>query len=208
MRKIGVFGGTFDPIHLGHLAVARDAADQLGLEVVHFVPAARPPHKPDDDVSPAEHRVRMVALAIEGEPRFELCTLELEREGPSYTVDTLEEFTRRYGSDADLYYIVGGDTPKELHHWRRPERLLDLARLVVVARPGFASDDSRLIAPDLGHPPDRVIVLEGSSRDIASSNLRERARQGRSLLGLAPTAVAKYIDEQGLYGGRPARSKR
>lgn len=199
MGRIGVFGGTFDPIHLGHLAIAQEAAEQLELELVYFVPAGIPPHKRDRAVSHARDRARMVELAIADNPRFRLSRIELDRPGPSYTVDTLEEMRARLHSADELFYVVGGDTPAEMSRWSRPERVLDLAILAVVDRPGHDREAAERLARRLRRDPERVVWISGPACAIAASELREKARLGRSLRYVVPPAVAAYIEERRLY---------
>ena len=133
--RIGVFGGTFDPVHLGHLILAEQAREQAQLDQVWFVPAARPPHKPDRALTALHHRVEMLALAVAGQPAFVINELEKDRPGPSYTVETLQELHRRH-ADIDWHLLVGADCLPDLPTWREPVRIAELARLVIPARPG------------------------------------------------------------------------
>lgn len=199
--KLGVLGGTFDPPHMAHLVLAETARSSLGLERVLFVPAGDPWRKAGQDVTPVRHRLAMVRLAVGGDPAFEVSTLEVEREGPSYTVDTLTELHERYGPDAELYFLLGEDALRDMPNWKEPERIAALATLVVAPRPGGAGP---------GAPPDfplpgvaaKVVPLDMPLIDVSATDLRERARQGLSLRDVVPPAVARYIEEHGLYGKR------
>ena len=201
-----MFGGSFNPIHFGHLLVADDIAETLALDRVLFVPAAVPPHKPVSELAPAVHRVAMTRLAVAEHPRFEVSDVELRRRGPSYTVDTLESL-RPLG---DLHLIIGSETFLDLLSWHEPRRLPGLARLVVVPRSGNAFDPKAPAAQKvlaelaLGpfSPPGeegRVVLTQAASLPISGSDLRRRARTGRSLAYRMPTAVIAYIREHGLY---------
>ena len=200
--SLGVFGGTFDPIHFAHLAVAEEAAEVLGLERVLFVPAGQPPHKLDRAITTAADRLAMVEAAIAGNDRFALDRLELERDGPSYTVDTLEALARRRapgGHAPELTLILSADSYLDLAAWREPRRILELARLAVAPRDGYPVADAGFMTalfPDLA---DRVVFLAGPRMRLSASELRDRARAGRSLRYLVPDAVAAYIDDHGLY---------
>ncbi len=188
VARLGVFGGTFDPPHLGHLALAEWACDALGLTRVLFVPAARPPHKPAGALSASRHRVAMVRLAVRGNPRFAVSTLELEREGPSYTVDTLRAL-RAAHPRARLYLIVGADTLADIPHWHEADRVRRLATLAVAGRPG-----ARAAGRGRG-----VVALDNPPLDIASRAVRARARRGQSVRYMVPDAVARYIAAHRLY---------
>lgn len=185
--KLGVFGGTFDPIHHGHLAIALAAVESLGLDRVVFVPARRSPLKDDGPVAGEADRLEMLERAVRGEPRFECSRLELERPGPSYTVDTLEALSGK----GRLYLVVGGDAVRDLAKWRSPERIRELATLVVARRPG---------SPDVPLDP-ATILLDAPLMDVSARELRARAARGRSLRYLVPDAVWRYIEDRGLYRG-------
>jgi nicotinate-nucleotide adenylyltransferase len=199
----GVFGGTFDPIHVGHLAVAQEAADALGLERVLFVPAGQPPHKPTRAVTPGQHRRAMVALAIDDNARFELEPLELERPGPSFTADTLEALSARGGQ---LTLILSADAFLAFHEWHDPERILSLARIAVAPRQGYPAAGPEYLARHFPDHAARVTFLDGPQIRLSASDLRRTAASGRSLRYLVPDAVAAYIGDHALYrnpGGPP-----
>ena len=190
--RLGVLGGTFDPPHTGHLVLAEHAREQLGLGKVLWVPAGEPWRKPDRRVTPGEQRAEMVALAIEGNEAFELSRLEIERAGPSYSVETLEALRAQYPDD-ELVFIIGRDALLDLPDWRRPERLVELATLAVAPRAGRDVVDA---PPGLDA---RIEQIDMPRIDISATDLRSRAAEGRSLRYLVPDAVERYIRERGLY---------
>ncbi len=199
--RIGVFGGTFDPIHLAHLIIAEQCREQAQLDQVWFVPAARPPHKLDRTVTPFALRVEMLALAIAGHPAFRIDELEKERSGTTYTVDTLAELQRRH-PDAEFWLTIGSDCLPDLPHWREPARIAQLAGFLVWERPGWPSWPPEKLQAALGLPPGegvRLHPVHGPVVDLSSSDLRQRAAEGRSLLYLVPRAVQCYIENHRLY---------
>ena len=195
--NIGVLGGTFDPIHTGHLVVAEEARIKLGLREVLFVPAGQPWLKRDRDITLAVHRAEMVRRAIADNPHFKLCTLEVERAGPSYTVDTLTMLRKQLGSEASLFFILGRDTLAELPLWKEPEKLVQLCRLVVAPRLG--SKDLKHLETAIPGLLDKVIQLDMPVIGISSSGIRQRIAQGLSIRYLVPHEVEKYIAEQKIY---------
>ena len=200
--SLGVFGGTFDPIHLAHLAVAQEAAETLGLERVLFVPAGQPPHKLDQAITPGDDRLAMVELAITGNDRFRADRIELDREGPSYTVDTLEALRARVtsaGAAPDLTLILSSEAFRLLPTWHAPERILELACVAVAPREGYEPGTANFMNEDLAQFKDRVTYLDGPRIRLSASELRVRAAAGRSLRYLVPDAVAAYIDDHDLY---------
>ena len=183
--RVGIFGGTFDPIHVGHLAIANAALESVPLDRIVFIPAKRAPLKEQGPVAGEHERLTMVELAVAGEPRFSVSRLELDREGPSYTVETLERLS---GTD-ELFLILGGDALAALPRWKDAERIATLATLVVAERPG---------APE--RPGNAAIIAFDAPRlDISSRELRARAARGRSLRYLVPDAVWRHIEARGLY---------
>ena len=194
----GVFGGTFDPIHLAHLAVAEAARDAFGLRRVLFIPAAQPPHKPGRDISPVEDRLAMVEAAVEGNPAFEISRLEIERSGPSYTVDTLTALCEAAPGDR-LALILSAESYSEFGSWHEPRRILDLAALVVAPRVGYADADPDLIARQFPEARVTVAFMDGPRIRLSASEIRQRAADGRSVRYLVPDAVAAYISDHGLY---------
>ena len=204
MPTVGVFGGSFNPIHFGHLLLADDICEALRLDRVLFVPAAQPPHKPASELAAAEHRYRMTALAVHEHPRFAVSDIELRRSGPSYTVDTLAALA----SEGQLFLLIGSETFLDLLTWREPRQLARLARLVVVPRTGADFDPdapaAQKVLAELGlgafGAPDGPVLHRAASLPISGSDLRRRAREGRSLAYRMPEAVAVYIRAHGLYG--------
>jgi nicotinate-nucleotide adenylyltransferase len=194
-QRLGLFGGTFDPIHQGHLALAEAARDTLDLEIV-FMPAGQPPHKPEQRVTPAADRLAMVRAAIADNPGFRVSTLELERAGPSYTVDTLETLA---ATTADLSLILSTEAVADLASWHRPERVLELATLVVVPRDGFPDLDEATVSRLVPGTRPRVVILDGPRLRLSASVIRRRAAAGRSVRYLVPDAVATYIGDHALY---------
>ena len=224
-----MFGGSFNPIHFGHLLVADEIAELLPLDRVLFVPAASPPHKPAADLAPAAHRFEMTKRAVGEHPRFEVSDLELRRSGPSYTVDTLEALRER----GELHLLIGSETFLDLLSWREPRRVAALARLIVVPRSGNGFDPEGPLArkvlkelglghfvspseaqtsyplasppaaarqtPPLSASPRTPVLAPVASLPISGSDLRKRAREGRSLVYRMPLAVVAYIREHGLY---------
>ena len=198
--RLGVLGGTFDPPHVGHLLLAEEARTRLQLERVLFVPAGDPWRKAGQDVTPVEHRLAMVRLLLGSDPYFEVSTLEVERQGPSYTVDTLGALHQQYGPELELYFILGEDALDDLPNWKEPARLVSLARLAVAPRPperGRARVGLEAAVPGLSR---RVVPLPMPTIDISSTALREWARAGLSLRYLVPLSVEEYIRRHGLYG--------
>ena len=198
MRRVGILGGTFNPPHVAHLLCAQEALDQLGLDLVVLMPAAVPPHKEAQGDPGAGARVEMCRLAVAGEPRFSVSTLEVERGGPSYTVDTLRELHEKAPGD-DLTFIVGGDMAHSLPTWREPAEVVRLARLGVAEREGLARADILERLAEVAGAPERVDFFELPRVDVSSSLIRRRVADGRPIRYLVPDAVAGYIAQRGLY---------
>ncbi len=197
--KLGVLGGTFDPVHNGHLAIAREVRVRLALDEVLFVPAGCPWLKAARPVSPAERRIEMLRLALEREPHFRLSTLEIDRGGPTYTIDTIRELKERLGSGDELYFILGADSLSELPKWRQPETIIRLCTLVAVPRPGYSFPDLAAMEKAIPGIGRRVIWLDAPNIDISATEIRDRLARGESIKDLVPGPVADYIREQGLY---------
>jgi nicotinate-nucleotide adenylyltransferase len=194
--SLGVFGGTFDPIHIAHLAVAESARDALGLERVLFIPVREPPHKPGQSVTDAAHRLAMVDLAIAGNPAFASSRIELDRPGPSYTAETLETLA---AETPDLTLILSAEAFVGLPTWHEPRRVLGLARLAVTPRDGYPAADVGFLAEHFPGVAAQVVFLDGPRLRLSASELRDRAAAGRSLRYLVPDAVTAYIGDHGLY---------
>ena len=199
MMDIGVLGGTFDPVHTGHLAIAKAARERLNLAQVLFVPAGVPWLKWGRDITPAEQRVEMLELAVAPYPAFRVSRVELERPGHSYTTDTLEQLKRELGGDVELYFILGEDALSELPLWHQPQRIVELCHLVAARRPGSRPPDLKSLEGVLPGVSSRVIILDNEPVNASSSGIRERVARNQSIEGLVPDAVARYIDEHGLY---------
>lgn len=195
-RRVGIFGGTFDPPHLGHVRVAADVADFLHLDRVLFVPAREPPHKSVEHVTRPELRLAMVRAAAEADPRFEVSTLELERPGPSYTLDTVRALREARPDDA-LFLILGADQLRVFDTWHEPEEIVRLARLAVMDRDG---ESARAVAGGLPGASDAVFVPV-TRVDVSSTLVRERCREGRDIRSLVPDAVREIIERERLYSG-------
>jgi nicotinate-nucleotide adenylyltransferase len=198
--RLGIFGGTFNPPHLGHLICAQEAYVQLRLDCVMLMPARIPPHKAVDDEPGPEHRLELCRLAVAGDPRFAVSDLEMRREGPSYTLDTLRELHTQH-PDTELFLIVGGDVAAGLPHWHEPERVLSLATPAIAKRRGTprASIDEALGKLRGG---DRASFFRMPRVGFSSTMVRERVRSNEPIRYIVPDGVAEYIHEHGLYGGR------
>jgi nicotinate-nucleotide adenylyltransferase len=199
-KNIGIFGGTFDPIHYGHLIMAEQCREQAGLEELIFVPAAQSPLKSNGPIASARHRVEMLRLATAGHESFSVDTLELDRPGPSYTIDTLRALQAR-GESANWFFVLGSDALRDFAQWREPAEILDLAKLLVVARPG-QSVDLDAVRPLVTADKRREIEatqIQGPLVDISSSDIRQRISQGRSIRYLTPRAVEVYVRTHSIY---------
>ena len=197
--EVGVFGGTFDPIHNGHLVVAEEVRAQLSLSEILFVPAGQPWLKPDSPIAAAEHRVQMVRLALAGRPPFKLSTLEIERDGPSYSVDTIAELQGQLGAGDELFFILGWDGLVELPQWRESSRLIRICRLVAVPRVGCPHPDLKALETSVPGISLRVLLLDKPRIDISASAIRSRVARGLSVSHLVPEPVDEYIRQNKLY---------
>jgi len=209
-QRVGLFGGSFNPIHNGHLIVARAVAERLKLDRVILLPSARPPHKGDRKLLDATYRAEMVRLAIEGEPLFECSDFDLTRNGPSYTIDTVMHFRESLGPQAELHWIIGADSLSELTTWHRVRDLVDACRILTAARPGWDAIDwtpLRAILSDAQVAALQAGVLPTPRIDISSTDIRRRVREGRSIRYLVPEPVWSYIDRYALYRERACRSE-
>lgn len=203
--RVGILGGTFDPIHFGHLAIAEQVREALNLDRVLFVPAAQPPHRLASQVSPAADRAAMVALAIADNPAFSLCRIELERDGPSYTADTvaaLAEEAARQGVARDIYFILSSEALAGFATWHDPDRVIASCRLAVVPRPGTPLPDRAWLESHMpgGAPTaDRVVCVETVPLANSASLVRRRVSEGLSVRYLVPPAIETYICDHRLY---------
>lgn len=195
-QHVGLLGGSFDPIHIGHLIMAENACEQLGLNLVIFAPAGNPPHKPGQKLAPIEDRIAMIGLAIEGRREFVLSRIDADDREPSFTWRLLERLHGEHPG-AEFTFIMGGDSLREFGTWARPERILELATVAVVDRPG-----RRVAAADLGAVPglyERTTFVETPMCCVSSTCIRERIREGRSIRYLVPEPVRGYIERRSLY---------
>lgn len=201
-QRVGLYGGTFDPIHVGHLIVARAVRERLELERVILIPSARPPHKPAVTLADAPHRLAMARLAVAHEPGLAVSDCELRRSGPSYTIDTVAEFRQSLGPDAEIVWIIGADTLGELASWHRVGELVDACRFVIAVRPGWETrDTSSLRGPLSDEQIDRLeaSVIETPRIDVSATDVRQRIARGRSIRWLVPDSVRAYIAQHILY---------
>jgi nicotinate-nucleotide adenylyltransferase len=189
-RRIGIMGGTFDPIHHGHLVAASEVADRFALDEVVFVPTGQPWQK--GEVSPAEDRYLMTVIATASNPRFHVSRADIDRDGPTYTIDTLRDLRAVYGSKTQLFFITGADALERILSWKDAERVFELAHFVGVTRPGFELSDAHL-------PADTVSLVEVPAMAISSSDCRVRVAQGKPVWYLVPDGVVQYIAKRCLY---------
>jgi nicotinate-nucleotide adenylyltransferase len=201
--KIGVFGGTFDPVHVGHLILAEQCREYAQLDRVIFIPAARPPHKPDRLITSFRHRLEMLQLAVAGHSAFVVDDLEKDRPGPSYTADTLRELQHRH-PDARLVLLIGADCLPDLAHWHNPGQIGELAELLIMPRAGWSVDHLEQLRAELHLTKTLKLspLRNAPLIDISSRDLRLRAAQERTLRYLVPRAVECYIETHGLYKGQ------
>lgn len=197
-ERIGIFGGTFDPVHVGHLIAASDLHAALSLDRVLFVPAGRPPHKSSAEISEDRHRLAMLELAIAGNPAFAIDTADLDREGPSFTVDLLRHLQERLPS-ADLWFLMGEDSLRDLPSWRDPDGICRQARIGVARRPGIDVDLAAIFAA-VPEAQGRIDLVDSPLIGISATDLRRRIASGLPVTYQVPAAVERYILDEGLYG--------
>jgi len=199
MMKKGILGGTFDPVHNGHLKVAEAVKKRLGLQSVIFVPAGKPWMKADRTITPVEQRVEMVRLAIAGRPEFELSLSEVNRPGSTYTVQTIREFRREFGEGAELYFIIGRDGLWHLPKWRSVNQLVKLCRIAVVPRPGFSLPDMDAMERQIPGLSASVVLLDKPEIDVSATEIRKKVVKGLPYKTMVPPPVAEYIKKNRLY---------
>jgi nicotinate-nucleotide adenylyltransferase len=192
VRRIGIMGGTFDPIHHGHLVAASEVADRFALDEVLFVPTGQPWQKPDATVSPAEDRYLMTVIATASNPRFGVSRVDIERDGPTYTVDTLRDLRATYGEKAQLFFITGADALERILSWKDTDQVFALAHFIAVTRPGFHLCDAHL-------PADTVSLVQVPAMAISSTDCRNRVAAGQPVWYLVPDGVVQYIAKRRLY---------
>ncbi|GMB00659.1 nicotinate-nucleotide adenylyltransferase [Pelosinus sp. IPA-1] len=198
-RKIGIMGGTFDPIHTGHLVIAEAVRVEYDLERVLFIPAANPPHKQHFQVETAMHRYMMAVMATYSNPHFFVSPIELERAGLSYTIDTVLELIEQYGNNTEFYFITGSDAVQELSTWKDVDRLLEVCHFIAATRPGCSYTLEDIIKHFGVKGCQRIHSLETPELEISSTDIRERVRQGRSIKYIVPESVENYIIKENLY---------
>ena len=187
--RIGILGGTFDPVHNGHIYLAKKVCAKLRLDKIIFIPSYLPPHKKGVKVTPARHRFNMLKLAIQGNKKFKISDMEIRRRGRSYSVETLRRLRKKYGKKAELFFIAGSDSLKELNKWKNLEEILSLCKFVIVERPGFRVKKA----------PESFILLKINAKDISATDIRERIKSGNSISPLIPAAVKRYVDSRDVY---------
>jgi nicotinate-nucleotide adenylyltransferase len=198
-RRVGVMGGTFDPIHHGHLVAASEVADRFTLNEVVFVPSGHPWQKDDIAVSAAEDRYLMTVIATAANPRFSVSRVDIDRVGPTFTVDTLRDLSERYGPDTELFFITGADALEKILSWKDADQLFKLAHFIGVTRPGFDLSDAHL-------PADTVSLVQVPAMAISSTDCRARVAAGKPVWYLVPDGVVQYIAKRGLYRSHDAAS--
>jgi nicotinate-nucleotide adenylyltransferase len=198
-RRLGVMGGTFDPIHHGHLVAASEVANLFELDEVVFVPTGQPWQKSARDVTSAEDRYLMTVIATASNPRFSVSRVDVDRAGPTHTIDTLRDLRAQHGADVDLYFITGADALSQIFSWRDPDEMFELAHFVGCTRPGH-------VLADPGLPDGKVSLVEIPALAISSTGCRARVRAGRPVWYLVPDGVVQYISKRGLYHGAPSGS--
>jgi nicotinate-nucleotide adenylyltransferase len=204
--RIGMIGGSFDPIHVGHLSVAGEVLERLELSCIMFVPAGQPPHKLDKRLTETEHRLAMVRLAIAGHSRFALSRVDVDRPGPAFSVDTVrllrDQLCSTWGVETQIFFTIGADSLLDLPTWYRPAELLRLCTVVAVERPGYRVDLSVVERQFPDAPP--IVYFElASPVDVSSTDIRKRVAEGASIRGMVPEPVEQYIYQHGLYRDGP-----
>ncbi len=197
--KVGIMGGTFDPPHMAHLIIAELARDRLELDKVIFIPAGDPWMKSARKVTSADKRVNMVSLAIASNPAFSLSSIEVDRPGPTYTVDTIEQLSGEVGHDAGIFLLLGWDSVTDLPSWKAPYRISKMARIVAFPRPGFTKPDPAELGKVMPGIDQRILLMDEPNLSISSTCIRQRAREGKSVRYLVPETVGQYIIENDLY---------
>jgi len=191
--KLGFFGGTFDPVHIGHLIIAEWARTALELEKIVFMPAGDPPHKSNSQITPVRHRLAMVELAVADNLHFAVADFEAKKSGKSYTVETLRHLRQQYGDVAQLYWLIGSDSLLDLPNWYQPKEIFRLAQIVVYPRPGFPVKAAN---PNFRR---QTLQLDAPEMNFSANQIRQRVRLGQSIRYLIPPVVAQYIDDNALY---------
>jgi nicotinate-nucleotide adenylyltransferase len=197
--KTGILGGTFDPVHNAHLMIAGEALKRLELDEILFIPTSHTPLKEDTIITPVEHRLKMLELAVAGNPAFRLSGIEIDRAGISYTVDTIAALKQSLGNGSELYFITGLDSLVTLPQWKEPGRIIRMCRLVTVRRPGYEVPDIDKLEKDIPGISESLIILDDPAPDVSATDIRKRVAAGLSISHLVPIPVEQYIHEKGLY---------
>ncbi len=207
MQRIGLYGGSFDPIHHGHLISARSLAERLGLERVLIIVAARPPHKQHVRATAFAHRYEMARRAVDGDPLFQVLDIEARREGPSYTIDTVAALRAEMGNEPEFFWFIGGDTLPALHTWHRARELVRQVTIVTATRPGWTPPDLQTLAKGLGESAARMLLshcIATPSIAISATDIRRRRAAGLPIRYLIPPSVEEYIQTSALYSAESA----
>ena len=199
LSRVGILGGTFDPVHRGHLEIAQLAMDTAGLNRIVFIPAGQPRLKSAEPAASAEHRLEMLRLAVEGVQGFEVSDVELQRTGPTLTVETLRDFQDELGEGGELVFVLGLDVLSKFDEWVEPEGVVEVARLLAVSRPGYAGFDWEEFYLRCPYAAGRLECIDSAAVDVSASELRRRLAAGMPVGGLLPGSVERYIRENGLY---------
>lgn len=199
-KKLGIFGGTFDPIHIGHLIVAEMARQDCGLEKVLFIPAGRPPHKENRDIIAPSYRLEMVKLAVDINPHFGVSNIELKRKGKSYTIDTLKALREYYSEEYEFWIIIGGDSLLEIDTWRCAKEIMRMCNFAVYMRPNAPIDRCKAQAEAMArYAKTNVLFVQAPMIEISSTDIRDRVNKGKSIRYMVPDTIGEYIIEKGLY---------
>ena len=197
--KTGMLGGTFDPVHLGHLSIAEEAMISQGLSQVIMIPAGQPAFKSNKKVAQAEHRLAMLRLAVEGRSNLHVSEIEIKRPGPSYTIDTIAQLRKSSGAESDLYFIVGWDSLMQLPEWREPSRIIEMCKLIAVPRPGYRRPDMKMLEEEIPGITQRTVLLDKPRIDLSASNIRNMVAEGEPIDRFVPASVVEYIKKYNLY---------
>ena len=200
-EKIGILGGTFDPVHLGHLIIAEEVRSNVGLDKILFVPAGVPWMRENEGVSAGKHRLNMVDLAVKSNPHFQSSSIEIDRQGVTYTADTLETLREDLDHEVELSFIMGMDVLEKFHLWKSPETVVELCSLVIVNRPGNQAVDVNEVVKKYPEAGAKLRIINVPRMEISSSEIRGRVRQEKSLKSLVSEEVIEYIDQNNLYKG-------
>lgn len=196
--RLGIYGGTFDPVHYGHLLLAETCRQELTLDEVRFIPAGSPPHKPDASVADGHARADMLDLAVSGYPEFVVDRRELKRTGPSFTVDTLAELSTEL-PEAELFFLMGADSLRDMPTWHQPDRIAELSTVVACNRPGLPAPTAEQVREWIGELADRTVIQQMPGTDLSATALRSRVRDGHGLRFMTPRAVETYIEQHRIY---------